>query len=184
MRRAAVMVPLAVLVVASAASASGTTITSASIGGAKLGLGAAAYKQRFGRPVRTDALRFPKDWTRLVFTKRKVGVYLNPAGKGIEIATWNNRDRTAAGVGPCTSISRLKAAYGKRLKRDEPNTVGPRNHPRIYGWTVGKLIFAATGHDPKPGPSKHVTAVALYAGPLNMAGFLALQNEVSVIRCS
>jgi hypothetical protein len=180
MRRAALVVVSASVLVSVAFAAPAATIQPTSIAGAKLGMRANAYKQLFGTPVRKDALRYPTNWTRLVFTKRKVAVYLPPNGKAVEVATWNANDKTARGIGPCSSISRLKTAYGSKLKRSEPNTLGKR----VYAYTVGKLIFAATGRDPKPGPSKHVTAVALYSGPLNLAGFFATQFETSAVRCA
>jgi hypothetical protein len=115
-----------------------------------------------------------------VFTKKKVAVFFPPNGKAVQVATWNPHDKTARGIGPCSSISQLKAAYGTSLKRSKFSTIGKR----VYAYTVGKLIFAAAGHDPKPGPSKHVTAIALYSGPLNVAAFLAQQPENSSIRCA
>jgi hypothetical protein len=180
MRRAAVVVASAFVLVTAVFAAPAATIQPTSIAGAKVGLHASAYKRLFGTPVRKDVLRFPTNWTRLVFTKRKVAVYFPPNGKAVEVATWNAADKTARGIGPCSTISRLKAAYGRRLKRSEPSTIGKR----VYAYTVGKLIFAAAGHDPKPGPSKHVTAVALYSGALNVAAFLAQQPETSSIRCA
>jgi hypothetical protein len=180
MRRAVLVVVSAFILAAVASSAPAATIQPKSIAGAKLGLRASAYKRLFGTPVRKDALRYPTNWIRLVFTKRKVGVYFPPNGKAVEVATWNANDKTARGIGPCSTISRLKAAYGTSLKRSEPSTI--KN--RVYAYTVGKLIFAAAGRDPKPGPSKHVTAIALYSGPLNVAAFLAQQPETSAIRCA
>jgi hypothetical protein len=180
MRRAGMIVVSAFILVTAALAAPAATVTPTSVAGVKLGLRASAYKRLFGRPVRKDALRFPTKWTRLVFTKRKVAVFFPPNAKAVQVATWNPHDKTARGIGTCSSISQLKAAYGKKLKRSEPSTIGNR----VYAYTVGKLIFAAAGHDPKPGPSKHVTAIALYSGPLNVAAFLAQQPENSVIRCT
>jgi hypothetical protein len=181
MRCAALVVVVSASVLVAAAFAAPTaTIQPTSIAGAKVGLHASAYKRLFGTPVRKDVLRYPTNWTRLVFTKRKVAVFFPPNGKAVEVATWNANDKTARDIGPCSTISRLKTAYGTRLKRSPFNTFGPR----VYAYTVGKLIFAATGHDPKPGPSKHVTAVALYSGALNVASFLAQQFETSAVRCA
>jgi hypothetical protein len=179
MKCACVVVALASLLVTAAFAAPTARITPTSVAGAKLGLRASAYKSLFGKPIRKDALRFPKNWTRLVFTKRKVAVFFPPTGKAVQVATWNPSDKTARGIGPCSSISQLKAAYGTSLKPSKYSKFGNR----VYAYTVGKLIFAATGHEPKPGPSKHVTAIALYSGPLNVAAFLAQQPENSAIRC-
>jgi hypothetical protein len=178
-RRAGVVVLSASILVSAAFAAPAARITPTSVAGAKLGLRANAYKQLFGKPVRKDALRYPTKWTRLVFTQRKVAVFLPPNGKAVQVATWNPKDKTARGIGPCSSISKLKAAYGTSLKPSKYNKFGNR----VYAYTVGKLIFAATGHEPKPGPSKHVTAIALYSGPLNLASFLAQQPENSAIKC-
>ncbi len=183
MRRAALGAVLISLVVAPATAAPASEIAPTSIAGARLGLHANAYKRLFGSPVRKDVLRYPQNYWRLVFTKRRVAVFFSsPGGKAVEIVTWNRNDRTAVGIGTCSTITRLKAAYGSKLKRDEPNTVG--SPPRVYAYTVGRLIFAATGRDPKPGPSKHVTAIALYTGRLAVAGFIALQFDTSALRCA
>ena len=159
---------------------SGPSIKPDSIAGAKLGMPASTYKRLFGTPVRKDVLRFPKNDSRLVFTKRKVAVYFTAHGKAFVIATWNPRDKTAAGIGTCSSVEQLKAAYGSKLKRSEPNTIG--NPPRIYAYTVGKLVFWRQGRDPKPGPSKHVTSVGLYSGALNVGSFLI--GQISTLHCS
>ena len=179
MRRAVVVVLSASLLVSAAFAAPAARITPTSVARAKLGLRASAYKRLFGKPIRRDALRYPPKWTRLVFTKRKVAVFFPPTGRAVEVATWNPKDKTARGIGPCSSISQAKGAYGASLKPSKYAKFGNR----VYAYTVGKLIFAATGHDPKPGPSKHVTAIALYSGRLSVASYLAQQPENSAIRC-
>ena len=172
---------IGVVAVATALAAPASPISSTSIAGATVGLPASAYEQALGTPVRKEALKVPDGYSRLVFTKRKIAVYFKAGtDKAVAVTTWNAGLKTSAGVGPCSSIEQVKAAYGGKLKPSKPNTLGPR----IYAYTVGRLIFAAAGRDPKPGPSKHVTAVALYSGipgPANggalaYAGFLAL-NE-------
>jgi hypothetical protein len=187
--RLAVLTALVVGLVAATATASpAPTIKQTSIAGAKLGLRAKAYKKLFGKPVRKDVLRFPKDWTRLVFTKRRISVYLNPKGRAVIVTTWNKKDRTAEGIGPCSSIEEAKATYGSRFQPTESGTIGDHDfdpsNDRTYSYTVGKLMFAATGRDPVPGPSKHVTAVGLYKGAQAMANFLVGQEETSAIHCS
>lgn len=180
MRRCVLSVGLAFVAVSVAFGASAAQVTQTSVAGARLGLPPSAYKRLFGKPVRKDALRYPTNYTRLVFTKRKVAVIFPPNGKAIEITAWNKADKTVKRIGPCSTIKQLKAAYGRKLKRSEPNTV----NGKTYAYTVGKLIFGATGRDPKPGPSKHVTAIALRSGPLNVAAFLAQDFETSALRCS
>jgi hypothetical protein len=180
MKRVLLAVALASAGVTAAVAAPAGQISQTSIAGARLGLHQSDYKRLFGTPVRTDALRYPTNYKRLVFTKRKVAVIFPPNGKAIEIMTWNKADKTVKRIGTCSTITQLKAAYGGKLKPSEPNTV----NGKVYAYTVGKLIFAATGRHPNPGPSKHVTAIALYSGPLNVAGFLALQFETSALTCS
>lgn len=175
MRRAGVVVALAFILVGAAFATPAATIRPTSIAGAKLGLRASAYKQLFGTPVRKDVLRFPSKWARLIFTKKKVAVFFPPNGKAVEVATWNANDKTARRIGTCSSIRQLKTAYGTSLKQSDPNTIGKK----VWAYTLGKLIFAAAGRV----PSKHVTAVALYSGHLNVAGFLAMQPENSALRC-
>ena len=104
------------------------------------------------------------------------------ADVGIIITTWNDAFRTAAGVGPCSTIDELKAAYGSRLRPSKFNT----QEGKVYAYTVGKnLLFAANGAPPTP--SKYVTSVALYDGSapgankphgsLPFAGFVALSEN-------
>jgi hypothetical protein len=161
-------------------------ITQTSIAGAKLGLPASAYKQLLGKPVRrlrgtVDNPGQPEDRSRLVFSKRKLSVFFVDGIKGsTEITTWNRSYRTAAGVGPCTTIQRLKAAYGNRLKPSKFNT----QDGIVYAWTVGKnLIFGSNDR-------QVVEAVGLYdgsdpyvaveGGSLAYAGFVTLSER----RCS
>jgi len=126
-------------------------VVAASIAAAKLGLRAAAYEQLLGTPVHRDVLE--NDYSRLVFPKRKLSVYFKgKADKGVEITTWNRAHRTAAGVGPCSTVRQLTAAYGTKLRVAlEPSSGG------ILAYSLGKLIFAVND-------GKHVTAVALGAG--------------------
>ena len=178
MRCAALAACLAGITVPLAWAGAGTSITQNSVAGAKLAMPASAYKRLFGKPVRKDVLRYPKNDWRLVFTKRKIAVYFTQPGKAFVISTWNRRDKTAAGISPCSTVTQLKAAYGSRLKRSEPNTLGNQ----VFAYTVGKLIFWLQAARPNGGPSNHVTSVAVYSGPLNVASFLA--GQISALHCS
>ena len=157
MRRALLAVVLAALVVPAALAATAASIQPASIAGAKLGLSATAYKQLLGTPVRKDVLE--NNYSRLVFTKRKVEVYFKgKVDKGVEITTWNKTYKTVAGIGPCSTVAQLKAGYGTKLKTFKQGG-------KAYAYTLGKLIFAAND-------LKHVTAVGLGSG--QAAIFVAL----------
>jgi hypothetical protein len=185
MRRFTMLFVVAVLTASAASAGIKPSITPSSIAGAKLDLKASAYKKRFGKPVRKDVLRFPTNWTRLVFTKRRIGVYLNVNGRAVVVTTWNKRDKTAEGIGPCSSIEEAKATYGSKFKPTESGTLNDHDsdptNDLTFTYVVGKIMFAATGRDH---PSDHVTAVAFYRGPQNMANFLATQLETSALRCS
>jgi hypothetical protein len=147
MRRALLAAVLAVMVVPVALAAPAASIQPASIAGARLGLPAAAYKQLLGRPVRKDVLE--NNYSRLVFTKRKLEVYFKgTVDKGVEITTWNKAYKTGAGIGPCSSVAQLKA--------DRIRVFAPGG--KVYAYLIGKLIFASND-------LKHVTAVALGSGP-------------------
>lgn len=134
--------------------------TQESIGGAKLGLSARAYKMLLGKPVFraplfTPARVQPTGWSYLVFGKRELSVYFAPQkDRGAVITTWSRSYKTAAGVGPCSTIAELKLAYGNRLKSSKFSTF----HGVVHAYTRRRnLIFESTNHS-------YVEAVGLYNG--------------------
>ena len=158
-------------------------ITQSAIAKANLGQTSSAYKHVLGTPVRrlrgtTVDPGSPEDYSRLVFGKRKLSVYfVDGADKGVLVTTWNKAYRTAAGVGPCSTIKRLKAVYGARLKPSKFNT----QHGVVYAYTVGRnLVFASDSQT-------IVDAVGLYdgsdpnvgqpGGSLSYAGFITLSES-------
>jgi tRNA A-37 threonylcarbamoyl transferase component Bud32 len=165
-------------------------ISQSSIAGVRLGLKAPVYKRLFGVGFRQDVFS-PPNYPVLIFVLRETAVYFDHSTrKGIIVTTWNAADRTAAGVGPCSSLEQLKAAYGSALKPSPFNTL----KGQVYAYTVGPNLLFAMGGKP-PVPSKTVAAVALYDGngphndgsgvkvrdgTLPYAGFVAL----SEIQCA
>lgn len=155
---------VAVAVIVPAVGA-GTTpaIMPTSIAGAKLGLGANAYKALYGKPYRFEAAKGgdfklpgfqqPSNYTRIVFPKRKTEVYFKDGiDRAVEITTWNKAYRTAGGVGPCSTFAQLKKAYGSKAKPT------PGNFGSTY--FVGRsLIFELN-----PPADDRVIVVALYDG--------------------
>jgi serine/threonine-protein kinase len=151
-------------------SAGPPAITETSIASAPLGLRVAGYTNLLGEPdLRVDQPKevkgFPStQYPTLVFLRQKVAVYF-PDGfesNAKIITTWNKDFRTAAGVGPCSTIDGLKAAYGDKVRPDYYGTVG-RKH---FMYDVGKNLLFATGGLPvrPPVPSNHVRAVGLFDG--------------------
>src|SRR5262245_20856716 len=101
---------IAGLAVAAAAWSSAPAITPTSIHGAKLGSNMTSYKKLLGSArllTGTNAdPSHPEDYSRLYFAGRKMEVYFKgTTDRAIEITTWNKAFRTAAGVGPCSTVA-------------------------------------------------------------------------------
>jgi hypothetical protein len=165
-----------VAVAVTAQAAISPAINQSWIAHARLGLSEDAYRTLLGLPVVKQPLDAPDGWWRLNFTQRKLGVYFNDENTGQVVTTWNKAYRTKAGVGPCSTIKRLKKVYGKRLKPSKFSVLAGV----VYAWRLGpNLLFASNDH-------RTVQTVALYdgsdpdvnkpGGSLSIAGFLAL-NE-------
>jgi serine/threonine-protein kinase len=152
------------------------TITQTTIAGAKLGLKDSAYRRIWKAAGALRPLKFPENYARHEFPTRKTAVYFDSGNvqgailpgkvRAVEITTSDKSDRTAEGVGPCSTVEELKRAYGGRLKPAPANTIG-RN---VYGYTVGKNLFFAIAAPPHP---RFVGAVALYSNRVDYAGFNA-----------
>jgi hypothetical protein len=171
-----IAVCIAGLSIAAAASAATVAIGPRTIVGAKLGRSATAYKQLLGSSVHLDTppkgFTDPENYTRLVFPKRKMYVYFkDDIDKAVIITTWNKAYKTAAGIGPCSTVAELKQAYGSKLKPSKWST----QNGNTYVYTMGDRLFAAAD-------LVHVTAVGLYdskapganksGGALPYAGFI------------
>jgi tRNA A-37 threonylcarbamoyl transferase component Bud32 len=148
-------------------------ITAASIAGATLGQTKDDYKGLFGVGWREEIFQGP-DYPTLRYFGRKLAIYFeSPTGPAVAITTWNSDFRTAAGIGPCSSITDLKNAYGNALRPSPHNTIDGK----VYAYIVGHLIFGANGRPPHP--ATHVTAVGIYSGiTLGFASYVVL-NEPS-----
>jgi tRNA A-37 threonylcarbamoyl transferase component Bud32 len=146
-------------------------ITAASIAGATLGLTNDDYKALFGVGWREEIFEGP-NYPTLRYFSRKVAIYFeSPGGPAVAITTWNRDFRTAAGIGPCSSIDDLKNAYGNALQPSPENTIDGK----AYAYVVGHLIFGANGKPPHP--STHVTAVGIYSGiTLGFAAYVLLSE--------
>jgi serine/threonine-protein kinase len=136
-------------------------ITQTAIHGARLGLLASAYERLLVPRGITPGFGRAKDldsgYTSIWFGRRKVAVYFAPGTKrGTILTTWNAAYRTAAGIGPCSTIEAMQKAYGDAV---HPTWAGtdPKTGT-IWSWAVGdNLLFNSENH-------RTITAVALYNG--------------------
>ncbi len=169
--------------VAAFVSMSGTgtahaSITPAAVGGLSTGSSDSRYSHAWGPGGAILELSVPEGYAVRTYADRKIAVFYRASGyravqrgtsRGLEIVTWNRRDRTAAGVGPCSSVDELRAAYGKALNPVAKNTIAGQ----VYGYTVGNSLFFAVGPPPHP---NRVGSVALFANALPEASYNALSS--------
>jgi serine/threonine-protein kinase len=167
---AAVTVPLAVLLPSRSSGSEPVTITPTSIRGARLGDSSVLLSQIWGggRKLTSDT---PANYAILTQNTRNVSAYFRGAtDRAVEITTWNSHDRTAEGIGPCSTLADLRRVYGKRL-RNSPNNTSP-DGKHVFGWLVGKHLFFGMG-GPSPDNPTFVETVAIYSNVLPEAGYLA-----------
>jgi predicted Ser/Thr protein kinase len=163
------------LLLTGGSKAAPVTITPTTIASAKLGDTDVTLQHLWGLNFRKATLDQPPNYSLLTYGGRSVNAYfVGTSDKTVEITTSNSGDRTAEGIGPCSSLVELKKVYGPRLKSD-PHMVGQgKDKGLVFGYTVGKHLFFAMG--PVANPST-VETVALFANnrsnDLASAGFLA-----------
>jgi len=132
-------------------------ITQTSIGGASLGGTKAVYTSRFGAYKQLSLTEFPPPIPGVSFGQPQVAVYFKADPKhGDIITTWNRRFRTAAGVGPCSTIAELKRAYGDAV-HPSPHSISPDGN-RIGAYVVGRNLLFSTQDQ------RTISVVALYRG--------------------
>lgn len=159
------------LLVRSASPPRPPAITQTSIAGARLGLHRAEYEKILGHAIPVnqppDIPGAPSSEYATLAFEDKVWAFFpdGPEGTATIIVTWNEEYTTTEGIGPCSTIEELKAAYGDRVQPDYYGTIG-RKH---FMYDVGKnLLFAASGPPPPPGerpvPATYVSAVGLFDG--------------------
>jgi len=140
------------------------TIAPTEIAGARLGDSTGLVK-RLWDGGRTLIMSTPPNYSVLTQPPRNLSAYfVGTTDEAVEIATWNEADRTADGIGPCSTVADLKRVYGTSLKASPHNTHGSD----VWGWTVGKHLFF--GMSPT---TDVVGAVAIYSDQLQNAGFNA-----------
>ena len=109
-------------------------------------LAEADYEKLFGKPW-TVSRQLNSGHRILTFPSRGIAVYFKGfTDTAVEIITWNEADRTAAGIGLST-IVHAKQTYGSAFLRSPFNT----QHKKTYAYLLEKsLIFAANGTPPHP----------------------------------
>jgi hypothetical protein len=134
-------VAASLLVLAATASAAvDHRVTTTSVGGVKLGLSAAAYKQVLHSSA--SVTRYGDRTQRLSFARNELNVYLDRSGHGTAVFTAGPAFRTAGGVGPCSDTSKLLHAYPGRLV---PYRM--RGVERVVAYRLGALAFVVTPLD-------------------------------------
>jgi tRNA A-37 threonylcarbamoyl transferase component Bud32 len=131
-------------------------INETSIAGAKLGETTREYKKLFGVFRPSTLTEFASGhFKSLAFQRPEVAIYFPPGGKrAAYVTTWNRAYRTAAGVGPCSTIGEMKKAYGKDVHPSVNGTHGKT----VWSWVVNdRLLFATHDH-------KTIADVVLYRG--------------------
>lgn len=157
-------------------------ITQTSIAGARLGRMPAYYKELLGG-WRAQELTEP-DFPSLAFQAHEVAVYFPAEGKPAHIiTTWNRDNRTADGIGPCSTLAEMKEAYGDRVK---PTSSGTLPDGTVRQRAVGNNLVFAIEDD-----LETIRAVALYRGdptntgagsPQAYAGYVAAVETACIDR--
>jgi len=102
-------------------------ISQTAIGGAKLGLSAAAYAKALAE--KPTVTRYADGTSRLLFSKAEISVLLTRGGRGMAVSTDASEYRLPGGIGPCDPIARLLKAY-RPVARHVVQPVG--NGPVVY----------------------------------------------------
>ena len=187
-RRRAVPAVVAVLIAAGAgvgvliatggSKASAVTITPTSIAGARLGDSNLMLQRLWGRVYAGSTLDTPQDYSELTYRGRALtAFFVGSSLKTVEITTSNSSDRTAEGIGPCSSLASLRKEYGDRLKPN-PHMVDPHDKALVFGWRLGKHLMFIMGPAASAGTSavdkaNTVETVVLFDNDLSSAGYVA-----------
>ena len=138
-------------------AAGAPAITQTSIDGVGLGRLEAAYKQHFGGYKQLVLTESDPPIPGFSFGQPEVAVYFRSnAARADIITTWNRQLRTAAGVGPCSTIEEMKKTYGEAV-RPSPHGTSP-DGKTVHSYVVGRNLLFATQDQ------RTISAVALYEG--------------------
>jgi len=127
------------------------SITQTAIHGVSLGHRESWYKDLLGGySASTDS---GSSYAALHFQQPGIAAYFPRAGRPAVIVTaWNRNYRTAAGIGPCSTLAAMRRAYGDRVGPDPHATHGKN----VGAWMLGKNILFETQDQ------RTISAVVLY----------------------
>jgi hypothetical protein len=142
-------------------------ISQTAIAGAPLRRTPTYYRKHFG-PV-AFSMAGVVNYPTMSFQRPQVAVYFpalkrkkpipGPHQRAQIITTWNRSYRTAAGIGPCSTLAAAQSAYGARWKPSSHGIVLKHTHGLHSAYVVGNnLIFAMTAD------GRTIVAVGLYEG--------------------
>jgi len=136
-----------------------SAITQTSIAGVELGRLRAFYTNRFGGYKDLMLTELEPAIPGVSFGQPQLAVYfrVDPDRADI-ITTWNRKHRTAAGIGPCSTIEEMKRAYGEAV-HPSPHAMSP-DKKTVHAYVVGSNLIFATQNQ------RTISAVALYRGSL------------------
>ena len=107
------------------------------IRGVSLGTSQAQARALMTKPIRVD--RLEDGYMRFVSTRQKLESYFRTGTKGVAVVTtWNRQFLTERQVGPCSTLTDLKRAYGPLLR---PFKQGGKT----VAYRVDTLIFTLNG---------------------------------------
>ncbi len=133
------------------------TISERAIDGLALGHTKAWYIAHVKPPGYKPSIATPPGYPELSFQYPGIGVYFPQHGAHAHIiTTWNPRFRTAAGIGPCSTLAEMHRVYGKQAR---PNWSGTSPNGKIHNsWQLGRNILFMTDD------RKTISVVVLFKG--------------------
>ena len=145
--RIALVFVLAFCIAPLASAQKAIDITPSYIAGIHLGMSQAQARSAMTRPIRID--RLEDGYMRLVSSKQKLESYFRTGTKGVAVVTtWNRQLQTDEQVGPCSTVTALKNAYGSRLVpfKEGGKTVAYRLANLIFTLNGSRVGTVALGH--------------------------------------
>jgi serine/threonine-protein kinase len=117
-------------------------ITESSIDGLGLGHTASYYAKTMNQGWKSSILSQP-GFPEMSFQQPEVGVIFPKRGKrSFIITTWNRRFRTAAGIGPCSTLAQMHKVYGTRVP---PAWAGSSHDGKKHtSWQLGRNLLFVT----------------------------------------